>query len=44
MFSVYMYRNPVKRGLVRNPKDWTWSSYRFYMRTGTVLLSLDPGE
>jgi len=39
-----MHMNPVKRELVRNPKDWIWSSYCFYMRTGTVLLSLDAGD
>jgi putative transposase len=26
----YMHRNPVKRGLVNDPKLWLWSSYRFY--------------
>ncbi len=26
----YMHRNPVKRGLVVEPEDWRWSSYRFY--------------
>ena len=26
----YMHRNPVKRGLVSDPKLWMWSSYRFY--------------
>jgi len=26
----YMHQNPVKRGLVQNPKDWAWSSYGFY--------------
>ena len=25
----YMHFNPVKRGLVADPKLWTWSSYRF---------------
>jgi putative transposase len=40
----YMHTNPVKRGLVRNPKDWAWSSYRFYMKSGTVLLSMDIVE
>jgi putative transposase len=29
----YMHFNPVKRGLVENPEDWRWSSYRYY-RTG----------
>jgi putative transposase len=26
----YMHRNPVVRGLVANPEDWRWSSYRSY--------------
>jgi putative transposase len=26
----YMHRNPVKRGLVRSPEMWRWSSYRSY--------------
>jgi putative transposase len=26
----YIHRNPVRRGLVANPEDWTWSSYRWY--------------
>ena len=26
----YMHMNPVKRGLVSDPKVWLWSSYRFY--------------
>ncbi len=29
----YMHRNPVKRGLVKKPEDWPWSSFRHY-RTG----------
>ena len=24
----YMYRNPVKRGLVAEPEQWDWSSFR----------------
>ena len=27
----YMHRNPVKRGLVVEPQDWAWSSFRFYL-------------
>jgi putative transposase len=27
----YIHRNPVKRGLVRNPEDWAWSSFRHYV-------------
>jgi len=26
----YMHRNPVKRGLVLQPEQWKWSSYRHY--------------
>ena len=26
----YMHMNPVKRNLVRHPKQWPWSSYLFY--------------
>ena len=27
----YVHRNPVKRGLVANPEDWAWSSFRHYV-------------
>jgi putative transposase len=27
---LYMHHNPVKRGLVKRPEDWKWSSYRYY--------------
>ena len=26
----YMHRNPVMRGLVQEPEQWPWSSYRSY--------------
>jgi putative transposase len=26
----YMHRNPVERGLVQEPEQWPWSSYRSY--------------
>jgi putative transposase len=26
----YLHRNPVKRGLVNEPQDWKWSSFRHY--------------
>src|SRR5205807_2136272 len=26
----YMHRNPVKRGLVKSPEEWRWSSFRHY--------------
>jgi putative transposase len=27
----YIHRNPVKRGLVAQPEDWAWSSFRHYL-------------
>ena len=32
-FSIklrYLHRNPVKRGLVIDPTEWKWSSFRHY--------------
>ncbi len=26
----YLHRNPVTRGLVKQPGDWKWSSFRHY--------------
>ena len=26
----YMHQNPVRRGLVLEPEQWPWSSYRSY--------------
>lgn len=26
----YIHRNPVTRGLCKDPTDWTWSSFRHY--------------
>ena len=36
----YIHRNPVKRGLVKNPEDWPWSSFRHYASgaKGTVEI------
>ena len=36
----YIHRNPVKRGLVENPEDWRWSSFRHYAmaEVGTVEI------
>ena len=30
----YIHRNPVRRGLVENPEDWQWSSYKDWMGIG----------
>ena len=37
----YMHRNPVKRGLVLEPEQWAWSSYRHYAcgERGRVLVN-----
>ncbi len=37
----YMHWNPVKRGLVLEPEQWKWSSYRWYAyeEPGPVLLN-----
>ena len=37
----YMHNNPVKRGLVRSPEEWPWSSFRFYHLNDSSLLSMD---
>lgn len=36
-----MHRNPVKRGLVLEPEQWKWSSFRFYMyrEAGSVKIT-----
>lgn len=38
----YMHFNPVRRGLVEHPKEWLWSSYRFYSVGGPVLCPPNP--
>jgi len=42
----YMHRNPVKRGLVAEPEDWRWSSYRFYLleEPGPVCVNQGWGK
>ncbi len=37
----YIHRNPVKRGLVLQPEQWLWSSFRHYAydETGPVLVN-----
>ena len=37
----YMHNNPVKRGLVKQPGDWPWSSWRFYFLHDLSLLAMD---
>ena len=38
----YMHANPVKRGLVKNPVDWIWSSYRFYEKDEKGPVRIEP--
>jgi len=40
----YMHRNPVKAGLVLEPEQWAWSSYRSYAygEPGVVKLNQWP--
>src|SRR5258706_11677150 len=35
----YMHRNPVKRGLVEQPDQWKWSSFRAYFMARRVLCA-----
>jgi putative transposase len=41
----YMHRNPVKRGLVESPEQWSWSSYRSYAlgKVGPVGVNVGWG-
>jgi REP element-mobilizing transposase RayT len=38
---LYMHRNPVKRGLVVEPEQWEWSSYRHHAfgESGRVVVN-----
>ena len=36
-----MHFNPLKRGLVRDPKDWPCSIYGFYAGHNHGLLKID---
>jgi len=38
----YMHLNPVKRGLVKDPGAWRWSSFLFYVRREPGLVPIDP--
>jgi len=39
--SKYMHRNPVARGLVDEPEQWQWSSYRSYAYGETGLVRIN---
>jgi putative transposase len=38
----YMHGNPVKRGLVKDPGAWIWSSFLFYEKGEAGLVPIDP--
>lgn len=38
----YMHANPVSRGLVQHPKDWSWSSFSFYNTGEQGIVPIDP--
>jgi putative transposase len=38
----YIHNNPVKRGLCQKPRDWRWSSIRFYESDGSFVDPLLP--
>jgi len=38
----YMHFNPVRRKLVDDPKQWVWSSYRFYRYNERGICAPDP--
>jgi hypothetical protein len=37
----YMHRNPVTRGLVLQPAQWRWSSFRSYAHGETGLVRIN---
>jgi putative transposase len=42
--SNYMHANPVIRGLVKHPRDWSWSSWGFYYGGARGLVAIDVEE
>lgn len=37
----YMHRNPVKEGLVLEPEQWRWSSYRSYAYEEPAMVKIN---
>ena len=37
----YLPNNPVKPGLVKEPGDWRWSSWRYYFPQDALRLAMD---
>jgi len=40
----YCHKNPVTRRLVDEPKEWKWSSYRWYEGMDNIVLEIDGYE
>jgi len=40
----YIHRNPVKRGLVLEPEQWAWSSYRHYAFGERGIVVVDEAQ
>ena len=40
----YRHRNPVKRGLVLEPEQWAWSSFRHYADGERGLVLVNEGQ
>jgi putative transposase len=40
----YIHLNPVRKGLVRHPEDWLWSSIHSYGGPGPIRLDLPADE
>lgn len=38
----FLHHNPVLAGLVRDPGEWRWSSYRAFTGEGRTPLPVDP--
>jgi putative transposase len=37
----YIHRNPVERGLVKQPEDWQWSSFRHYLTGAEGAVTIE---
>jgi putative transposase len=37
----YIHRNPVQRGLVKRPEDWTWSSAQHYATGEECVVEIE---
>lgn len=40
----YLHRNPVKRGLVKEPGDWKWRSFRHYALREIGIVEIESAS